>query len=91
MLSQLQLLAALALALVEVAAASIAANINNRSASLHHPGMGISVHKVVKRNDLSSPFNPKDLNFTHGVASGDPYHNSIILWTRISPEMDDDR
>jgi alkaline phosphatase D len=25
------------------------------------------------------------LNFTHGVASGDPLHSSVILWTRIAP------
>lgn len=28
------------------------------------------------------------LNFTHGVASGDPYPNSVILWTRCSPAAD---
>ena len=24
--------------------------------------------------------------FYHGVASGDPYHNSVLLWTRVTPE-----
>ncbi|OEG72592.1 alkaline phosphatase [Shewanella colwelliana] len=28
------------------------------------------------------------VKFMHGVASGDPTHSSIILWTRITPEMD---
>lgn len=30
------------------------------------------------------------LNFTHGVASGDPYPNSVILWTRLAPMFDND-
>jgi len=25
------------------------------------------------------------IRFAHGVASGDPYADSVILWTRISP------
>ncbi len=25
--------------------------------------------------------------FYHGVASGDPYPNSVVLWTRITPDM----
>ncbi|WOI38044.1 PhoD-like phosphatase N-terminal domain-containing protein [Alteromonas sp. CI.11.F.A3] len=30
---------------------------------------------------------PQDnASFTHGVASGDPLHNSVILWTRALPE-----
>ena len=28
--------------------------------------------------------------FAHGVASGDPFTNSVVLWTRISPETDGD-
>lgn len=28
---------------------------------------------------------PAGLSFNHGVASGDPYSNSVILWTRITP------
>lgn len=31
------------------------------------------------------------LNFTHGVASGDPYPDSVILWTRASPMMDNNK
>ena len=34
---------------------------------------------------------PLALNFTHGVASGDPYPESVILWTRISPTLENDR
>lgn len=71
------------------ALASFGANLNYRSPSLHHPGLGISLRKVVKRNDPSSSFNSSQLNFTHGVASGDPFPNSVILWTRCSPVFDD--
>jgi alkaline phosphatase D len=71
------------------ALASFGSNLNYRSPSLHHPGLGISVRKVVKRNDPASAFDPSQLNFTHGVASGDPYPNSVILWTRCSPSFDD--
>ncbi|CCX33535.1 Similar to Alkaline phosphatase D; acc. no. P42251 [Pyronema omphalodes CBS 100304] len=68
--------------------ASFSANLNYRSPSLNHPDLGIAVHKVQKRNDPACPFNAEDLKFTHGVASGDPYPESVILWTRISPDDD---
>jgi hypothetical protein len=67
------------------------ANLNYRSPSEHHPFMGIAIHKVVKRRDLTKRFDPAQLNFTHGVASGDPYDTSVILWTRCSPVYDDDK
>ena len=28
------------------------------------------------------------ITFNHGVASGDPYSSSVILWTRITPGTD---
>jgi predicted extracellular nuclease/phosphodiesterase/alkaline phosphatase D-like protein len=31
---------------------------------------------------------PSGLTFAHGVASGDPYHDSVILWTRVTPPPD---
>lgn len=67
----------------------LGANINYRSPSFHHPGMGINIRKVVKRSDPVARQEPAKLNFTHGVASGDPYPSSVILWTRCSPVMDD--
>lgn len=78
------------LAAAGVVSANWAKNINYRSPSEHHPALGISIHKVVKRTDPSSPWDPSKLNFTHGVASGDPYPNSVILWTRVGPTSDDD-
>lgn len=53
-----------------VAFASYGNNLNYRSPSHHHPSLGISVHKVVKRNNPSSSVDASSLNFTHGVASG---------------------
>lgn len=29
-----------------------------------------------------------NIQFNHGVASGDPLTNSVILWTRVTPEQD---
>ena len=71
-----------------LAAASWTKNINYRSPSEHHPGLGVSLHKVNKRNTPEKRFDASQLNFTHGVASGDPYADSVILWTRISPMYD---
>ena len=72
-----------------LAAAGYASNINYRSPSHHHPGLGVSIHKVNKRNNGSSPYSPTALNFTHGVASGDPYPTSVIIWTRCAPIRDE--
>ena len=73
----------------EAASAFYAANLNYRSPSHNHPGLGISIHKVNKRNNGAAPVDPASLNFTHGVASGDPEATSVILWTRIAPSKDD--
>ena len=69
--------------------ASYASNINYRSPSHNHPGLGVSIHKVNKRNAGSAPIDAASLNFTHGVASGDPYPTSVIIWTRCAPTQDD--
>lgn len=84
------------LALVVCAAATAAAsytkNLNYRSPSEHHPFMGIALHKVVRRNNPETRYiNASALSFTHGVASGDPYANSVILWTRCATMVDDDK
>lgn len=36
---------------------------------------------------LTNPEATPDRYFAHGIASGDPAANSIILWTRITPEV----
>lgn len=86
---KLQLFALLSSA--AIASASWAKNLNYRSPSENHPGLGIAIHKVVKRSDPSQAWDPAQLNFTHGVASGDPYSDSVILWTRAAPTADNDR
>lgn len=72
-----------------LASASWTKNLNYRSPSEHHPGMGIALHKVNKRNTPNKKFTASQLNFTHGVASGDPYPDSVILWTRAAPMVAD--
>ncbi|MCJ1323808.1 hypothetical protein MMC10_000469 [Thelotrema lepadinum] len=44
---------------------------------------------VNKRNNPEKALDASQLNFTHGVASGDPLPTSVILWTRCSPMQDD--
>ncbi|KAF5549801.1 alkaline phosphatase [Fusarium mexicanum] len=67
--------------------ASFDGNINYGSPSPRHTQLGIDVEKAQRRSWKrgSVAFKPEELNFTHGVASGDPWPNSIILWTRIAP------
>ena len=31
--------------------------------------------------------NVKECSFKHGVASGDPTHKDVILWTRVTPKI----
>ncbi|KIW04888.1 uncharacterized protein PV09_04063 [Verruconis gallopava] len=71
-----------------IAEASWARNLNYRSPSENHPSLGLSIRKIAKRQTPGSTFEPSKLNFTHGVASGDPYPNSVILWTRVAPSSD---
>ncbi|EME85270.1 uncharacterized protein MYCFIDRAFT_150372 [Pseudocercospora fijiensis CIRAD86] len=68
-----------------LAEASWRRNINYGSPSHNHPGLGLSLHKINKRNTPEKAFTADQLNFTHGVASGDPYPDSVILWTRVAP------
>lgn len=74
--------------LSSVSFASWTKNLNYRSPSEHHPSLGISLHRVNKRNVPGTEYSASQLNFTHGVASGDPYSNSVILWTRVAPQFD---
>ncbi|KAI9757559.1 MAG: hypothetical protein M1815_000781 [Lichina confinis] len=71
--------------------ASFEGNLNYLSPSRRHEALGIALHKVVKRQEAGLSHDPSALNFTHGVASGDPYADSVILWTRVAPTSDNDR
>lgn len=78
------------LALSAQALAEYGSNLNYRSPSVNHPRMGIDLGKVETRSLTKrdqAPYDPADLKFTHGVASGDPYSDSVVLWTRIAPSM----
>jgi len=35
--------------------------------------------------DVETPAYEGDLAFNHGVASGDPRHDRVVIWTRVSP------
>ncbi|KAL4734939.1 PhoD-like phosphatase-domain-containing protein [Aspergillus similis] len=72
--------------------ASYSVNLNYRSPSLNkdHINLGIDTAKISRRSLVKRsepPYAPSQLSFTHSVASGDPYADSVILWTRIAPSL----
>ncbi|KAL8651986.1 MAG: hypothetical protein Q9226_004454, partial [Calogaya cf. arnoldii] len=71
------------------ALASFHGNLNYESPSRLHPNLGISVPIVERRSykRAAVAYKPSELNFTHGIASGDPYPDSVIIWTRIAPSL----
>ncbi|KAI5862150.1 PhoD-like phosphatase-domain-containing protein [Durotheca rogersii] len=73
-------------------AATFEGNLNYDSPSRRHAGLGIDVPHVsrrsLKRNAV--PYQAEELDFTHGIASGDPYPNSVVLWTRVAPSLASD-
>lgn len=75
-----------------IAEASFDGNINYLSPSTRHPVLGIDVGQVERRSWKrgSVALEPSELSFTHGVASGDPWPGSVILWTRIAPSNESD-
>ena len=89
------------LLLASSATASWDANINYQSPSRRHASLGVDIPKVLKRSTgifkrstrpqshtpATSSWSADQLNFTNGVASGDPWPHSVILWTRISPQQ----
>jgi alkaline phosphatase D len=79
--------------LASVVSATFDGNLNYDSPSKRHVNLGIDVPKVSRRvfKRDSIAYSPNELNFTHGVASGDPWPESVILWTRVAPSLDSDR
>ena len=69
--------------------ASLGSNLNYDSPSRRHPNLGIDVLAVSRRSFKRDAiaYQPSELNFTHGVASSDPYSDSVIIWTRIAPSL----
>ncbi|KAI3323877.1 PhoD-like phosphatase [Xylariaceae sp. AK1471] len=76
---------------VGAVSAAFVGNLNYLSPSKHHASLGVSINKVARRTYATPPWSPSQLNFTHGVASGDPLDDSIILWTRAAPTSDNDK
>ena len=74
---------------VAAAKADWLGNLNYGSPSNNHE-LAISLPKVKARQASTSYMSADALSFTHGVASGDPYEDSVMIWTRISPTMDND-
>ncbi|KAI0550329.1 PhoD-like phosphatase [Xylaria curta] len=75
---------------VSTAAAAFVGNLNYLSPSSHHASLGVSISRVAKRTYATPHWSPDQLNFTHGIASGDPEDDSVILWTRAAPTNDND-
>lgn len=86
---------AAATALVAGCQAAFTGNLNYNSPSPHasHVNMGMNLAQISARSwkRSSRAYEPQELNFTHGVASGDPFEDSVILWTRVAPLMDSDQ
>ena len=51
-------------------------------------GLGAATRAFPHNNGGGGPRN--SLEFLHGVASGDPLHDRVILWTRVTPKRNDD-
>lgn len=49
--------------------------------------MDLVQRRSLAKRDESPAYEPSQLNFTHGVASGDPYTDSVVLWTRVAPSL----
>lgn len=75
-----------------LATASFEGNLNYDSPSRRHESLGVDVELIQRRSWKrdSASYDPAELHFTHGVASGDPWADSVILWTRIAPSKKSD-
>lgn len=79
--------------LAGTATASLDGNLNYASPSRRHVNLGIDLPLVERRSWKRGnvAYDPSELSFTHGVASGDPWPDSVILWTRIAPSNESDK
>ncbi len=80
----------LAILFASASSASFAGNLNYGSPSARHPALGVPLAPLIKRQTVPESVDISLLRFTHGVASGDPYEDSVILWTRVSPNADNE-
>lgn len=66
----------------------------NQNANVDNPNVETTAEATIDQGTkpaAASTWSPSQLNFTHGIASGDPYPHSVILWTRVSPMLSNDR
>lgn len=49
----------------------------------------VDLHLNSRTADESLPFNPILEPFYHGVASGDPLADAVVIWTRVTPTVDE--
>jgi alkaline phosphatase D len=59
-------------------------NLAYLSPSRRHPSLAVPISHVAKRQ-TDELWDAEELEFTHGVASGDPLSDSVIIWTRLAP------
>lgn len=75
--------------------ASLTNNLNYQSPSSRsvHTNLGLDTAHIHTRSRKRGnvAFAPEELFFTHGVASGDPFPDSVILWTRVAPQVESDQ
>jgi alkaline phosphatase D len=50
-------------------------------------GIGVAATTAACARDVETPAYEGALAFNHGVASGDPGHDRLIIWTRVTPEQ----
>jgi len=55
------------------------------SVTVSHGGLAHDVGEISRLEKRTTPFGGK-LSFPYGIASGDPYDDSAILWTHPVPE-----
>ncbi len=51
-------------------------------------GLGVAATSAACARAVDTPPYEGALTFRHGVASGDPTHERVVIWTRVSPERE---
>ncbi|MEO1448353.1 MAG: alkaline phosphatase D family protein [Bacteroidota bacterium] len=55
-----------------------------------HAGAHHNARTGTARTDSTAGYDPSLAPFYHGVASGDPLSDGVIIWTRVTPETQND-
>lgn len=53
-------------------------------------GGSVAACSDAKRTPFTARSEPRTGRFSHGIASGDPFTTSVMLWTRVTPDEDGD-